>query len=971
MYAELVRGGVLGRAFGNKRGMLGFLISCILLLCATVQSLALEPVSVSVDDIALDITSAIDYERVANGSLKKSTAPDAEGIVRRVEIRSRRGNGVSHWAVFALANTSDEQIDRLIVAPHYRMAGSQLIWPDLDRVRIEAVTPSEGFSLDRQVDAEADVFFITLDPGAVITLIAEQTTEDLPKLFLWEPSAYKDTTNSYTLYYGIVLGISGLLAVFLTILFVIKGAAIFPATAALAWAVLAYICVDFGFWNKIVDAPVANEAFWRAGTEVFLAATLVIFVYAYLSLNRWHTQISIIAIGWILSLIILMGVAVVRPEIASGIARFSIAATVLCGVGLITYMSIRQFDRAIMLIPTWILMMVWVVGAGMTVTGRIENDIIQPGLGGGLVLVVLLLSFTVMQHAFAGGAFAQGLVSDAERSALALTGSGDTLWEWDVNRDVIAVGEGVVEALKLDKKVLNSSPNNWMKILHPNDRDRFDATLNAIVEHKRGRVSQGFRLRDEEGHYQWFRLRARPMLDNSGEVSRCIGTLSDITEQKKSEDRLLQDSIRDHLTGLENRELFTSRLATIIDLAKEDEDLRPSVFHIDIDGFREINTKLGFTVGDTILLTLSRRLGRLLGNGDCIARLAGDQFVLLLLSESEPKKIAAFADSIRRSIKAPIDFADEEIILSASIGIASWTTEHAMPEQMLRDAELAMGQAKKLGGDRTEPFRPAFRKSKDDSVILIDDLKRAVELGQIELYYQPIVSLEDRMIQGFEALMRWQHPKLGTLMPPDFVPIAEQSGLINELGLYVLERATRDFAELTVDLEHKCFVSVNISSRELLRSDIVNDISNALEASQLPPEQLKIELTESMVMDNPEYSTQILKRIKALGVGLSLDDFGTGYSSLSYLMKFPFDTIKIDKSFVQARMQNERLVIMRSIIALAHGLDQVIIAEGAEYESDVTDLLQLGCEYAQGYLFGQPMDIIGVHKLVNGTGRAA
>ena len=682
------------------------------MLVSSIRANALEPVSVSVDDIALDITSAVDYERVTDGTLKKSTAPDVEGVVRRVEIRSKRGNGVSHWAVFALANTSDEQIDRLIVAPHYRMSGSQLIWPDLDRTRLIAITPSEGFSLDRQNDTAADVFLVTLDPGAVITLIAEQTTADLPKLYLWEPSAYKDTTNSYTLYYGIVLGISGLLAVFLTILFVVKGAAIFPATAALGWAVLAYVCVDFGFWNKIVTIPVSNEAFWRASTEVFLASALVIFLYAYLSLNRWHTQISVVAIGWVLGLIILMGVAALRPEVASGLARVSIAGTVLFGIFLIGYMGVKKFDRAIMLIPAWILLVLWVIGAAMTIIGRFENDVIQPGLGGGLVLVVLLLSFTVMQHAFAGGAFAQGMVSDAERSALALTGSGDTLWDWDVNRDQISVGGEILDALKLDKKSLNGSPEQWKKILHPNDRDRFDATLGAAIEHKRGRISQGFRLRDTEGHYQWFQLRARPMLNNSGEVVRCIGTLTDITEQKKSEDRLLHDSVRDHLTGLENGELFASRLGTLIDMANQNEAVRPSVFHIDVDGFREINNKLGFSVGDTILLTLSRRLSRLLRDGDCLARLSGDQFVLLLLSETESKKIAAYADTIRRSIKAPIDFADEEIILSSSIGLVTWTNTYTTAEQMLRDAELAKGHAKMLGGDRTEPFRPAFSEVK-------------------------------------------------------------------------------------------------------------------------------------------------------------------------------------------------------------------------------------------------------------------
>ncbi len=940
--------------------LLAMVFCCFLSVPAT----ALEPVSVSVDDIALDLTTAIEAYKRQDGTLKISTAPDAEGIVRRIEVRSKQEDGVSHWAVFSLANNSDEQIDRLIVAPHYRMVNSGVIWPDLDTARIVAITPSEGFALDRQSDGDADVFFLTLDPGAVITLIAEQKTDKLQKLYLWEPAAYKETANSYTLYYGIVLGISGLLAVFLTILFVVKGSAMFPATAGIAWGVLAYICVDFGFWNRVIEAQVSNEPLWRAATEVFLTISLVIFIYAYLSLNRWNKKLAALVIAWILGLVILMGVSFFKPEVASGIARISIVVAVALGILLLIYQSFNKFDRAVMLIPTWILLSVWLVGAGMTVTGRIENDVIQPALGGGLVLVVLLLCFTVMQHAFTGGAFAQGLVSDSERSALALTGAGDILWDWDVNNDKIETDGKIAELLKQDKKLFNGSSLDWKKLLHPNDHDRFSSTLLAITEHKRGRISQAFRMRDADGYYQWFRLRARPMLDTNGEVVRCIGALSDITDQKKSEERLLQDSVRDHLTGLENRELFTCRLETLIKLAAQKEDIRPSIFYIDIDNFNTINTDLGFAVGDTILLALARRLSRLLKNGDSMARLSGDQFGILLLSETEPKKIATFADAIRRTIMAPIEYSEKNIVLSSSIGVASWTPEHNEPEQLIRDAELAKDHAKHAGGNRTEPFRPAFRQSKDKSIILLEDLKKARELSQLKLYYQPIVNLNDRTIAGFEALLRWHHPKLGMLMPADFVPIAERTGLINELGLYALNTATQDFATLNQRAGSDCFVSVNVSSRELLRNDIIADIANALETSGLKPDKLRMELTESMVMENPEHATQIMARIKALGVGISLDDFGTGYSSLSYLLKVPFNSIKIDKSFVQARQQHERLIILRSIIALGHGLNQTIIAEGTEYESDATDLMQLGCEYAQGYLFGEPMDIDATSKLI-------
>ncbi|MEM7461408.1 MAG: EAL domain-containing protein [Pseudomonadota bacterium] len=941
-------------------GIIGIFIPLILLfsLFPIAPTFALEPVSVSRDDTAIDLSGAVEFHLQQGESVRISTAPDRDGIVRRVEVRSRNGNSVTNWAVFALANNSNEQLDRLIVAPHYRLVGSGLFWPDLDSTRIGTITPSEGFSLETIPDREADVFLITLDPGAVITLIAEMKSPNLRSLYLWEPEAYKDTVNSYTLYRGIVLGISGLLAVFLTILFVVKGSAVVPATAALAWGVLAYVCVDFGFWDRIVTITSTSEPVWRAGTEVFLTAAMIIFLYAYLSLHHWHSQFSTVAITWLLGLILLLGVAVTFPEIASGISRVSLAAVGIAGAGVVLYLALQRYDRAVMLIPTWILILVWLTGSWMTINGAISNDIIQPALAGGLVLIVMLLGFTVMQHAFAGGALADGLVSDVEQQALALKGSGDIVWDWDAARQTIHTGDGAAKALGLEEKALNGPVKNWINLLHPNDRDRFRATLEAIEESKRGQIAQNFRLRSDSGQYHWFRLKARPMLDQDGQVLRCVGTIADVTDAKNTEERLLHDSIHDNLTGLENRQMFERRLETAMNISRIYEESKPSVFHINLDNFRAFNERLGIGVGDTILLTAARRLGRLLRNGDSLARLEGDQFALLLVSESSPEKIASFADSVRRTLRSPLEFAGEDITLAASIGIATLSTDHVTPQDLMRDSELAMTQAKRFGGNRIEPFRPAFRSGKDDSVILLDDLRRAMEKKQINIHYQPIVRLVDRMTVGFEALIRWQHPKLGFVPPSDFIPIAERSGLINELGLYVLETAANDIRKVAEKTGNSdLFVSVNLSSRQLLAQDLALEIEKALRLSNLPPAMLRIELTEGLVMENPESSAEMLKRIAGLGVGLSLDDFGTGYSSLSYLMKFPFDTIKIDRSFLQAKEKNERMIILRSIVAMAQGLDRQLIAEGIEKESDITELLQLGCEFGQGYFFGQPLGI--------------
>ena len=292
---------------------------------------------------------------------------------------------------------------------------------------------------------------------------------------------------------------------------------------------------------------------------------------------------------------------------------------------------------------------------------------------------------------------------------------------------------------------------------------------------------------------------------------------------------------------------------------------------------------------------------------------------------------------------------------------------------MLKDAEIAMRHAKRVGGNRIEVFRPGMRGQRSDRLALEADLRRALSRGEIKVYFQPIVRLEDRTVAGFEALLRWDHPSLGRLGPDVFIPIAEETGVIVELGVFVLERTARELAawQKALDVEPPIFASVNVSSRQLLRHDLLQDVKNALTRSDVIRGTLKLELTESLVMENPEYAAQMLTRIKNLGAGLSLDDFGTGYSSLAYLQRFPFDTIKIDRSFVQQNSSGARPVILRSIVALAHDLGMEVVAEGAETESDAIELYQLGCEFAQGYAFGHPISALDARKLVGAATEAA
>ncbi|MBI1867537.1 MAG: EAL domain-containing protein [Methylocystis sp.] len=951
-----------------------YLIALLLIVAGPPWARAVDSVRVPHDAPAIDLTNAVEKHSSQSDRLQVATAPGSDGIVRRIEVGAKEPGTRPSWIVFALTNDTDEQVERLIVAPHFRLQGSGVIWPDLGAARISAITASQGFPPEREDSADADVFRLTLDPGTTVTYVAELRTPNLPQLYLWEPDAYKDKVTSLTLYKGIVIGIAGLLALFLTIVFVVKGAVIFPAAAALAWAVLAYVCIDFGFWAKIFGADPNTDRIWRAGAETVLSATLVVFLFAYLNLNRWHVRAWHVAALWLVILADLVGLAIFDAPVAAGVARISLATVSIVGFVLVLYLAMHGFDRAIMLIPTWFLLLLWVCAAGFTVAGWLTNDLVSPALLGGLVLIVMLIGFTVMQNAFASGGLARGAITDIERKALALTGANEIVFDWDVPSDHIFVSPEAEAQLGLDRGGLEGAASSWLDLLHPFEQDRYRACLDTILEQRRGRINQEFRLRAADGHYLCYRLRARPVIGSDGEVIRVVGTLNDVTEERNAKERLLHDAVHDNLTGLPNRELFFDRLEAALVFARRESEVRPTVISIDIDRFKQVNEQVGVATGDSVLLTVGHRLTRLLRPQDTLARMSGDTFAIILLSETNPDQVIALVESVRRSLATPVRFTDQEIGLSVSIGLALFDQQlHPGGDDMAEDAEIAMRYAKRLGGNRIEVFRPAMRARRSDRLTLEADLRRALERGEIKVFFQPIVRLEDRTVAGFEALLRWDHPRIGRLNPSEFIHVAEQTGLIVDFGLLALELTARELAawQRALAVDPPIFASVNVSSRQLLRHDLLRDVNSVLMRNDIAKGSLKLELAESLVMENPEYAAQMLARIKELGAGLSLDDFGAGYSSLAYLQRFPFDTIKIDRSFVRHTGKGSRSVILRSIIALAQDLGMEVVAEGAETESDAIELYQLGCGYAQGYAFGHPITAGEARRLVGAAPEAA
>lgn len=939
----------------------------LLVLLSMQGAQAAQPVKIPLNAEAIDLSPAIERYRGESDRVQISTAAGADGIVRRIEVRARDVGSRPDWVVFALTNDTDVQIDRLLVAPHHRLVNSGVLWPDLGASRIAAITASQGEKPERIEAPDADVFLMTLDPGTTVTFVAELRTTQLPQLYLWEQDAYRDKETALSLYQGIVIGISGVLALLLTVLSLIRGTVIFPSAAALAWSVFALVSIQFGFFHKIMGFQGDNDHFWRAVGEASLSATLIVFLFAYLNLNRWHVRYIHVTLGWLGVISLLVVIALFHAPVAAGIARLSLLAVTVVGLALILSLASHGFDRAVMLIPAWAVLAIWMVAASLTVLGRLSNDLVAPSVMGGLVVVVMMVGFTVLQQAFAGGSFMPGSVGETERKALAIVGAGDVVFDWDVVNDRIDISPELEATLGLEQGTLEASAASWLDYLHPLDQDRWRSSLDAILEKGRGRLSIDIRLRATDGHYQWYRLRARPVMSAEGEVVRVIGALTDVTDQRTSEERLLHDAVHDNLTGLPNRALFLDRLESALAICRGDSNVRPTVMVIDIDRFKSVNESVGFAVGDTILLTVARRLSRILKPQDTLGRLGADQFGVVLLSEPNTEQVPEVADLFRKTVKTPIMLGDREAVITASIGLTlADTTQTQRRGDTLADAELAATHAKRLGGDRIEVFRPSLRASRSDRLALETDLRRAIERNELQVLYQPVVRLEDRTIAGFEALLRWDHPRLGRLLPSDFIPVAEETGLISGLGLFVLERSARELAEWqnALELDPPLFVSVNVSSRQLLRHDLIHDVKVVMVRSGIARGSLRLEITESLVMENPEFAGHMLERLSELGASIALDDFGTGYSSLSYLQNFPVNVIKIDRSLVKPAVRGGSTAVIRSIVALANDLGMEAIAEGVETEGDVAALLNLGCEYAQGYYFGQPMPSSGARKLL-------
>jgi diguanylate cyclase (GGDEF)-like protein/PAS domain S-box-containing protein len=559
---------------------------------------------------------------------------------------------------------------------------------------------------------------------------------------------------------------------------------------------------------------------------------------------------------------------------------------------------------------------------------------------------------------------AEELRLSEERYALALQGANDGLWDWNLKNNEIYFSTRWKAMLGYLDDEIATTLDEWCDRLHPDDKEQFQIELSRHLDGVTAHFECEHRILHKDGTYRWMLSRGLAVRDNRGQAYRMAGSQTDVTDRHRVEAQLSYDALHDRLTGLSNRILFQERLEHVLQLAKRHSDFSFAVLYIDLDRFKVINDSLGHLAGDRLLIGIAGRLKACIRSSDTLARLGGDEFAILIEDVDNKGDIIHLVERIQQEFKLPFNLGGQEIYADASIGVLIETTNYDRAEDLLRDADTAMYRAKERGRGCYEVFDITMRDRAVAMLHLETDLRKAIINQEFQLHYQPIVALHNNQITGFEALVRWQHPNKGLVPPMEFIGVAEETGLILPLGAWVLQEACAQMR--TWHEEFPCHpplsVSVNVSGKQFAQVDLVDKICQILAETCFDPHYLKLEITESTIVEDLASAKAKLLQLQALGIQVSIDDFGTGYSSLAYLNCFPINILKIDRSFIQdIDINSERLEIIRAIVSLADSLKIDVVAEGVETASQLAQLCSLqpasGQEhFAQGYLFSKPLN---------------
>ena len=564
------------------------------------------------------------------------------------------------------------------------------------------------------------------------------------------------------------------------------------------------------------------------------------------------------------------------------------------------------------------------------------------------VLAITLLSLAL--------AFSARIIIHLRRARrahdLAMQGAHDGFWSWDPRSKRLEVGKRLLGILGYERNFL-SDTHAWLQLVHPDDCDEYNR---AVVAHLQGKTPYfycEYRVRRSSGEYCWIASRGMARRDRNGVAYLMAGSVTDITERKAREEQIQFLAFHDHLTALPNRLLLAERVTNALEQAAANQQ-RSAVLFIDLDRFKDINDTLGHDVGDQLLQSVALRLNGVLDKHHTLARQGGDEFIVVLPEVADEQAALVIGQMLLEAIRRPFHEREHEFLIGASIGLSIYPDHGREGTTLLRNADAAMYEAKSAGGNTVRPYTSQMNQRIQTRVSIEHHLRHALENSELQLHYQPQIEIASGRLVGAEALLRWHTD--GRSIPPDqFIPVAEETGLIIPIGEWVIETAVAQAAEWRRQFSQAPRLAINLSPRQFAGRQLARCVLANLTRWQLPTEAIELEITESILLNPEGDSIDELQDLHAKGLRLSLDDFGTGYSSLSYLQRLPIDVLKIDRSFITPLGNDQANAIVRAIIAMAHSLDLLVVAEGVETDRQLSILRMLGCDIAQGYLYSKPL----------------
>ena len=867
-----------------------------------------------------------------------------------------KGPGPSYyWSLFSLNNVTDAPLDFVLAVDGQYFAGSGLI-------KAQPFGPNAVGAVLTKDSQVLPVFDVGLMQAIQIhvaphdsTNVAVETLSENVSASLWQPVAFQGLQAGHSYFVGLAEGVMLLVVVALLSLFAYRAHRAFLAATLFASASLVF--VDLGtnaFIGKFFSLS-ATLSILRALSESLMVPALALCAATFISQQAWK--------GWwpramiVVAVLALanMGYGLAEPLMATILARWGFV--ILTVVSVMTALRTRRLDRE-GVDPSgifWFALLAWVVVTIALAWDQSHNAARAPQLAVATAALLVALVVVMLRHLTAQGLSARPFIVDANLRSLALSAGKHIMWDWQPQFEKLEIS-GEFER-NLDLPVEQTPPNRleqFYAAIHPLDL----ATYKKLAERydfKSGeRLHLELRLQHGDGSYHWYELQARAVPGPDNGVERCIGTLTNIGKLKNVEERLAHDALQDGVSGLPNKALFLDRVNRSLSKPGA-HPLR--VIIVDIDRFKTLNEGLGQDVGDRILKLTADRLVGFLDDNETVARMNGGQFALECAETIERGDFNDFADNLQALLAAPIKHGPQQIVLSSSIGVSMSGKIGAKAQDLIDQATVSMLEARSEGGAQSEFYHAELKDDRADQLSLESDLRKALSQNEIIVYYQPIVALATLDVVGFEALARWHHPRFGLLPPADFIEVAETAGMMPEIGQFMLTGAARQLGIWQrMHMRGKAFfVSVNASATQLAHADFPAKVQQILMRENLVQGSLKIEITETVVMRQPERSARLLQQLKAMGVGLACDDFGTGFSSLSSLRDFPFDTLKLDRSFIALEDFDERNgKIITSITTLAHSLGMTVVGEGIETQAQIDRLASLGCELGQGFLISEP-----------------